>query len=262
MRTISLCLSFLLYACAGNADAGDTNNAYHQPGGGTAGLSNVGEYTISLGVEEPEYYFPSEVSVEATEVSTQDISDPSWEDLSWHERYILDNCAKCPDCCVTTMCCGGDEADDCLEVAGEIVEERFSEHCKIQPPENFDSLILQAAGEYDINPKALALTVYRESKCSQKAFGKVGEIGLTQIYPRVWLETLKKELGISSKEDLWKPLTNLRAAAYILWRCNKRSRGDTQEAFRIYNGSGEGARRYARHQMRSYRRIWRERPWL
>jgi len=236
-----------LYACAGSADAGDANNAYHQPEDWSVGLANVGEYTTSIGIEAPEYYFPGD-------------RDPEW---SWHDHYILDNCARCPDCCVTTKCCeGGGESEDCLELTEEVIEGHFSEHCKIQPPANFDRLILQAAGEYNINPKALALTVYRESKCSQKAFGKVGEIGLTQIYPRVWLETLKKELGISSKEDLWKPLTNLRAGAYILWRCNKRSRGDTQEAFRIYNGSGEGARRYARNQMRSYRRIWRERPWL
>jgi len=249
MRTVSLCLPFLLYACAGNADAGDATT-YHLPEDWNAGVTSVGEYTNTLGIEEPQWYLPNE-------------GGPTWDNISWHERYILDNCARCPDCCVTTKCCeGGGEAEDCLELAEEVVEGRFSQHCKIQPPENFDALILQAAGEYGINPKALALTVYRESKCSQKAFGKVGEIGMTQVYPRVWLETLKKELGITSKEDLWEPLTNLRAGAYILWRCNKRSRGDAQEAFRIYNGSGEGARRYARHQMKAYRRIWRERPWL
>lgn len=24
------------------------------------------------------------------------------EDLSWHDKYVLDNCARCPECCTTS----------------------------------------------------------------------------------------------------------------------------------------------------------------
>jgi len=26
------------------------------------------------------------------------VSDPQ---LTWHDRYVMDNCARCPDCCVS-----------------------------------------------------------------------------------------------------------------------------------------------------------------
>ena len=164
----------------------------------------------------------------------------------------------------TKCCTNGEESDECsvLEEASH-EDKTFSQHCKSTPPEGFDRMVRIAAEEYGINPKALAVTIYRESRCSRTALGKVGEIGLTQIYPRIWMKTLKKELEISTKEDLWDPQTNLLAGAYILWRCSKRAGyRNPEETFRIYNGSGEGARRYAAASMRSYRRIWRERPWV
>jgi hypothetical protein len=31
-------------------------------------------------------------------------------DLTWHDRYVMDNCARCPDCCVSIPV--GDSLDD------------------------------------------------------------------------------------------------------------------------------------------------------
>ena len=37
------------------------------------------------------------------------LSDPSKEDdRHWHDKYVEDNCKRCPDCCITVVPGGGD----------------------------------------------------------------------------------------------------------------------------------------------------------
>ena len=127
----------------------------------------------------------------------------------------------------------------------------YTAGCEFEPPDNFEEDLIAAAEEAGINPRVLALTVWRESDCNAAAVGSSGEIGLTQINPSVWRKTLTRE-GFG---DLSDPSTNLRAGAWILARLKARSRTDI-EAVRRYNGSGPKARRYAEAQRIVYLATW------
>jgi soluble lytic murein transglycosylase-like protein len=106
-------------------------------------------------------------------------------------------------------------------------------------------LIEEAAAEVDIDPAWLAVTVWRESGCNSAARGAAGEIGLTQINPRVWAA----KLGSSPDGwEMWDPQSNLRYSASILRRLRDSSSSE-REMFRRYNGRGPKARKYAAEQM-------------
>lgn len=125
----------------------------------------------------------------------------------------------------------------------------YSAHCDRSAPEGFNRMVAQASAEFEVDPWVLAVTVYRESDCRAHVTGGAGEIGLTQIGPNVWAETLKGEGLIAEAKDLYDPLTNLRASAWILNRLSHRAKGSEQETFRRYNGAGPRARRYASEQV-------------
>lgn len=133
----------------------------------------------------------------------------------------------------------------------------WTEGCTTVPPREFSSLLGEASTEYKIDPLVLAATVHRESGCDKWALGSSGEIGLAQIHPGVWVQTLKKEGLLERSQELWDPETNLRAAAYILGRIQKRtplSEGLTG-VFRRYNGNGSKARKYALEQTLYHQRL-------
>lgn len=129
--------------------------------------------------------------------------------------------------------------------------------CHQSYPEGFDDMIHEVAREYHMNPRTLALTALRESGCNPRARGGSGEIGLMQINPKVW-RTHLSEKGLT---DLWDPMTNLRAGAYILTKMRNRSR-TYREAIRRYNGAGPKARRYASEQTQLYRNLFQEALWI
>ena len=124
----------------------------------------------------------------------------------------------------------------------------FHQHCEFEPPPEFDGMIMRAAKTYGIDPRVLAVTVYRESDCNPAALGGAGEISLTQVNPSVWVETLQEAGVIQRAADLWDPQTNLNASAFILARLQRRAK-TTWGIFYRYNGSGPQARRYADAQM-------------
>jgi hypothetical protein len=137
--------------------------------------------------------------------------------------------------------------------------EDFKAHCDwVLPPTDFSHTVHRVAAEANLNPRVLALTVYRESKCRADAKGRVGEIGLGQIYPAVWETTLKEEGLITSVDDLYDPEVNLRATAFVLNDAYKTSQGKPVAALRIYNGRGKRAVRYAAQQRDRYHALWGE----
>ena len=140
--------------------------------------------------------------------------------------------------------------------------EDYSDHCKKSAPENFNQLVEEAGEFANVNPRVIALTVYRESGCNPLAVGAAGEVGLGQVYPSVWGKTLIDEGIIDSVGDLYDPQVNLRAVGFILSESLKYAKGDPIEAVRRYNGSGPAAYRYAEEQSSVYRRIWEEPLWL
>lgn len=124
----------------------------------------------------------------------------------------------------------------------------FAKPCKALPPEGFSDLIQEVSAEYSLDPKILAVTVYRESGCDQWALGSSGEIGLTQVLPKVWLADLKEAGIVKRPQELWEPRNNLRASAWILSSLHKKADGNLFSMFRRYNGQGAKARKYAKEQ--------------
>lgn len=128
---------------------------------------------------------------------------------------------------------------------GECLPEPWIQGCTYPPFEGLGFLIEDAAREEGIEPAWLAVTVWRESGCNNAALGAAGEIGLTQINPKVWA----KKLGASpTGEEMWDPQSNLRYAARILHQLRDSSSSE-REMFRKYNGRGPKARKYAAKQM-------------
>ena len=148
------------------------------------------------------------------------------------------------------------DPDDPLPAVGECtpdgVDPVYSAQCEHVPPVGLDDAIVAAAEEYDLDPWLVAVTVYRESRCDQYALGSVGEVGLAQINPSVWMGTLRRE-GIARRpQELYDVRANLRAAAYVLRRTHDAADGDLFGTFRRYNGRGPKARQYAREQLVAY----------
>lgn len=125
----------------------------------------------------------------------------------------------------------------------------FAHYCDRKAPKDFNRLVLEAATEFELDPWVLAVTVYRESDCRERAKGSSGEIGLAQVNPSVWAETLVAEGFISKTADLYDPRTNLRSAAWILAKLKRQVAGDELSLFRRYNGAGKKADRYATEQL-------------
>ena len=146
--------------------------------------------------------------------------------------------------------------------SSELPLEDYSFHCKRKAPEDFNRLVNEAGKESGINPRVIALTVYRESKCDSHAVGVDGEIGLGQIYPAIWTDVLTKEEIIASVDDLYDPEVNLRATGFILSESLRYAKGDPVDALRRYNGSGPAANRYAREQVSLYKSLWGESVWF
>lgn len=132
----------------------------------------------------------------------------------------------------------------------DLLPTSWQEACKFKPPENLTELVLESAQEFGLDPRILAVTVHRESGCDPWAYGAVGEIGLTQIFPKYWVSDLKKQKILTRAQELWDPRTNLRASAWILSTHLKRGKSKF-EMFRRYNGRGPKARKYAQEQQQA-----------
>lgn len=143
------------------------------------------------------------------------------------------------------LACATESAVELDSVAQAPRPEPWVQGCKFPYPENLGFMIEDAAIEAGIEPAWLAVTVWRESGCDYSARGSSGEIGLTQIHPKVWAKTL----GASPDGwEMWAPESNLRYSAHILRRLRDSSASE-REMFRKYNGSGPKARKYAAEQV-------------
>lgn len=148
------------------------------------------------------------------------------------------------------------DPDDPLPSVGECtpdgVDPGYAALCDHVPPVDLTEAVEVAASEYGLDPWMVAVTVHRESGCDQYALGSAGEVGLAQVNPSVWMDTLRRE-GIARRpQELYDVQTNLRAAAYVLRRTHDAADGDLFGTFRRYNGRGPKARQYAREQVAAY----------
>lgn len=151
---------------------------------------------------------------------------------------------------------------DIKVVVEEVPVEDLTGGCTFPHMVGFNELVDAAANLHGVNPRVLALTVYRESGCNVLALGAADEIGLTQVNPKVWVKKLIREGLITEQNDLWDAQTNLEAGAYILASNAKWAKGDTWGTLRRYNGSGKKARAYATEQVSAYKGWWGEEPWV
>jgi len=153
-----------------------------------------------------------------------------------------------------------------VEVIQQVVEQEPVEDmtvgCTFPHVAGYSAMVEAAANLHGINSRLLALTTYRESGCNVLALGAADEIGLTQVNPKVWVKKLIREGIITEQNDLWNPVINLQAGAYILSRNAKRAKGDAWGTLRRYNGAGPKARAYATAQVSSYKEFWTEEPWV
>ena len=146
------------------------------------------------------------------------------------------------------------------ESAKKMVSTAYANACTHKAPAGFSTMVESAAKRYGVNPRAIAITVYRESGCNPKMVGSSGEIGLGQVMPSIWTSTLRKENIIRESKDLFDPQTNLYATAWILRHLKKSHGPDPYTVFMRYNGSGPLARAYASAQILKYRSLWGMNP--
>lgn len=88
--------------------------------------------------------------------------------------------------------------------------------------ENIVEGIFQASEKYDLPPTVLLSLINVESSFRYDAVSSLGAIGLTQIYPPVWVDDKDNKynlvtLGIiKKKKDLYDPIKNIHAGAFVL----------------------------------------------
>lgn len=89
--------------------------------------------------------------------------------------------------------------------------------------QRYDSLILQTARRYQVDPALVKAVVWRESKFNPKVRGRAGEIGLMQIGPLAAQEWAQAETGRAVFDgNLFEPETNLRVGTWYLGKLLKR----------------------------------------
>lgn len=118
--------------------------------------------------------------------------------------------------------------------------------CPLDPPEGYGGMLIEAAEEFNVNPRLLNTVVVQETRCWHGAVGAQGEIGLVQLHPGVWSHPynwnwLSTELGWERLEDALDPQENLRAGAWLLSVNMMPAGGDHRLALAKYNGSFEYA---------------------
>ncbi len=103
--------------------------------------------------------------------------------------------------------------------------------------QHYANIYIEAARNYDLNPRLLLLLTLIESRFDPQAESNKGALGMTQVMPKVWL---KKIEFISDRKDLLDPFLNIHAGAHVLRHYLDRSKGNVKLALLMYN-RGEGA---------------------
>lgn len=103
--------------------------------------------------------------------------------------------------------------------------------------QHYANIYIEAARNYDLNPRLLLFLTLIESRFDPQAESKKGALGMTQVMPEVWLETIE---FVSDRKDLMDPFLNIHAGAHVLRHYLDRAKGNVKLALLMYN-RGEGA---------------------
>jgi soluble lytic murein transglycosylase len=115
-----------------------------------------------------------------------------------------------------------------------------------QPKESpYDPLIVQVAHETGVDPFLIRALIWRESRFKPDTHGTADERGLMQVTPEVgsmWAKASK--IAVFQADDLYDPLTNIRAGTWYLNRALKHwSQTDDPVSFALaeYNAGRSNA---------------------
>lgn len=103
--------------------------------------------------------------------------------------------------------------------------------------QHYANIYVEAARNYDLNPRLLLFLTLIESRFDPQAESSKGALGMTQVMPEVWLDTIE---FISDRKDLMDPFLNINAGAHVLRHYLDRAKGNVKLALLMYN-RGEGA---------------------
>lgn len=103
--------------------------------------------------------------------------------------------------------------------------------------QHYANIFIEAARNYDLNPRLLLLLTFIESRFDPQAVSSKGALGMTQVMPQIWLTRIE---FISDRKDLMDPFLNIHAGAHVLRHYLDRAKGNVKLALLMYN-RGEGA---------------------
>ena len=98
--------------------------------------------------------------------------------------------------------------------------------------QNYANIFIEAARNYDLNPRLLLLLTLIESRFDPQAVSSKGALGMTQVMPQIWLTRIE---FISDRKDLMDPFLNIHAGAHVLRHYLDRAKGNVKLALLMYN---------------------------
>lgn len=122
----------------------------------------------------------------------------------------------------------------------------------VKSKSSYDALFAEAGGKYGVDPMVLKQIAAQESGLNPLAIGDNGsskDYGIMQHNSRYMGE---RGLDDSNWSD---PKANVMAGAKLFSGLLKKSGGDYWKAFKMYNGSGSAAERYADNSMATYNAV-------
>ncbi len=98
--------------------------------------------------------------------------------------------------------------------------------------QHYANIFVEAARNYDLNPRLLLVLTLIESGFDPQAVSSKGALGMTQVMPKVWLKRIE---FISDRKDLMDPFLNVHAGAHVLRHYLDRAKGNVKLALLMYN---------------------------
>lgn len=93
--------------------------------------------------------------------------------------------------------------------------------------------------EYDIDPFFLTAQANIESYFEMFSKSNKGAIGIMQIMPNIWVKMIP---FVTSKDDLYNPVINVRAGGFVIAHYRKKCGDDYEKILRCYHGGKRALR--------------------
>lgn len=123
----------------------------------------------------------------------------------------------------------------------EFIKTRFPDRGKFA--KTYSKAVVKIAEKHDVKIPVIVGIASVESSWNHKAVSSKKAVGLMQVLPSIWCETLKQEGLIKSKKDLFKPEHNLEAGVFIYKTYKegyKKAKNPSRKALHRYSGGHVG----------------------